>query len=180
VKFAGTGEKLTDLEPFYPDRIASRILGMGDVLSLIEKAEESIDAQKAEEQARRVMQAKFTLEDFLEQIQAVRKMGGITDIMKMLPGMPGGRRLSDINVQDSDVDRIEAIIRSMTPAERRDPRIISGSRRARIAYGSGSQIREVNDLLKQFEAARKMMKQMSKLRPGKKHQAFNLPPGFEL
>ncbi len=180
VKFAGTGEKLTDLEPFYPDRIASRILGMGDVLSLIEKAEESIDAEKAEEQARRVMQARFTLEDFLEQIQAVRKMGGITDIMKMLPGMPGGRRLSDINVQDSDVDRIEAIIRSMTPAERRDPRIISGSRRARIAYGSGSQIREVNDLLKQFEAARKMMKQMSKLRPGKKHQAFNLPPGFEL
>lgn len=181
IKFAGVGEKLADLEPFYPDRIASRILGMGDVLSLIEKAEETIDAEKAEEQARRVMQARFTLEDFLEQIQAVRKMGGITDILKMLPGMPGGRRMSEVEVRDSDVDRIEAIIRSMTPEERRDPRIISGSRRARIAAGSGSQIREVNDLLKQFEAARKMMKQMAKLRPGqKKQQAFNLPPGFEL
>jgi signal recognition particle subunit SRP54 len=180
VKFAGTGEKLGDLEPFYPDRIASRILGMGDVLSLIEKAEETIDAEKAEEQARKVMQARFTLEDFLEQIQAVRKMGGISDIMKMLPGMAGGRRMSEIDVKDSDVDRIEAIIRSMTPAERRDPRIISGSRRARIASGSGSQIREVNDLLKQFEAARKMMKQMAKFRPGKKKEAFTLPPGFEL
>ncbi|MDQ4149828.1 MAG: signal recognition particle protein [Actinomycetota bacterium] len=178
VKFAGTGEKLGDLEPFYPDRIASRILGMGDVLSLIEKAEETIDAERAEEQARAFMEARFTLEDFLEQIQTLRKMGGIGDLVKMLPGLPGGKRISQMDVQDADVNRIEAIIRSMTPQERRDPRIISGSRRARIARGSGSQVREVNELLKQFEAARKMMKQMTKLKPGKKKQPFGLPPGF--
>lgn len=178
VKFAGTGEKLQDLEPFHPDRIASRILGMGDVLSLIEKAEDTLSEQEAAEQARRVLEARFTLEDFLTQIQSVKKMGGIADILKMLPGIPGGGRLDNLQVQDSDVVRIEAIIRSMTPRERNDPRIISGSRRARIARGSGSQVREVNDLLKQFDAARKMMKQMTKMRPGKAGKGFSLPPGF--
>jgi signal recognition particle subunit SRP54 len=178
IKFASTGEKLTDLEPFHPDRIASRILGMGDVLSLIERAEATMDAELAEKQAMKVLEAKFTLEDFLDQIQSVKKMGGFADLLKMLPGIPGSsKRLSDIEVEDSDVAQIEAIIRSMTPRERQDPRIISGSRRARIARGSGCQVREVNDLLKQFNEARKMMKQMSKFRPGRKGQ-FTLPPGF--
>jgi signal recognition particle subunit SRP54 len=178
VKFAGVGEKLQDLEPFYPDRIASRILGMGDVLSLIEKAEGTLTEKEAEEQARKVLEAKFTLEDFLTQIQAVKKMGGIGDLLKMLPGIPGGGRLSDADVKDSDVAKIEAIIRSMTPRERSDPRVISGSRRLRIARGSGSNVREVNDLLKQFDAARKMMKAMTRMKPGKGKRSFQLPPGF--
>ncbi|HYN99856.1 MAG TPA: adenylyl-sulfate kinase, partial [Actinomycetota bacterium] len=183
VKFAGVGEKLTDLEPFYPDRIASRILGMGDVLSLIEKAEGTMSKKEAEAQARKVMEAKFTLEDFLTQIQSVKKMGGIADLMKMLPGIPGVGKMSNLDVQDDDVARIEAIIRSMTPQERQDPRIISGSRRIRIAKGSGSQVREVNDLIKQFDAARKMMKQMMKFGPGggkKGKKGFSLPPGLGL
>lgn len=181
VKFAGVGEKLTDLEPFYPDRIASRILGMGDVLSLIEKAEGTMSKNEAEAQARKVMEARFTLEDFLTQIQSVKKMGGIGDLMKMLPGIPGIGKMSNIDVQDHDVARIEAIIRSMTPQERNDPRIISGSRRVRIAKGSGSQVREVNDLIKQFDAARKMMKQMMKFGVGggkKGKKGFSLPPGL--
>ena len=178
VKFAGIGEKLGDLEPFYPDRIASRILGMGDVLSLIEKAEGTLTQKEAEEQARKVMEAKFTLEDFLTQIQAVKKMGGIGDLLKMLPGIPGMGRLSGLEVQDSDVAKIEAIIRSMTPGERHDPRVISGSRRLRIAKGSGSNVREVNDLLKQFDAARKMMKSMTRMKPGKGRKGFQLPPGL--
>ncbi|MGQ0679062.1 MAG: signal recognition particle protein [Actinomycetota bacterium] len=178
VKFAGTGEKLQDLEPFYPERIASRILGMGDVLSLIEKAEGTMSQQEAEAQARKVLEAKFTLEDFLTQIQTVKKMGGIGDLLKMLPGIPGAGRLSDVDVQDSDVAHIEAIIRSMTPAERTDPRMISGSRRARIARGSGLTVRQVNDLLKQFDAARKMMKQLTRFKPGKGRKGFSLPPGF--
>jgi signal recognition particle subunit SRP54 len=181
VKFAGVGEKLTDLEPFYPDRIASRILGMGDVLSLIEKAEGTMSKKEAEAQARKVMEARFTLEDFLTQIQSVKKMGGIGDLMKMMPGIPGIGKMSNIDVQDHDVARIEAIIRSMTPQERHDPRIISGSRRVRIAKGSGSQVREVNDLIKQFDAARKMMKQMMKFGVGggkKGKKGFSLPPGL--
>lgn len=177
VMFAGTGEKLQDLEPFYPDRIASRILGMGDVLSLIERAEGTISQQEAEEQARKVFEARFTLEDFLGQIQNVRKMGGIGDLLKMLPGMPGGGRLDDVEVEDDDIDKIEAIIRSMTPRERNDPKIINGSRRKRIAMGSGVMVRDVNDLLKQFDAARKMMKQMTKMGKGGK-KGFQLPPGF--
>ncbi|HEX2178197.1 MAG TPA: signal recognition particle protein [Actinomycetota bacterium] len=179
VKFAGTGEKLADLEPFYPDRIASRILGMGDVLSLIEKAEGTMSQKEAEAQARKVMEAKFTLEDFLTQIQSVKKMGGIGDLLKMLTGVPGVGKMKDLDVQDDDVARIEAIIRSMTPQERNDPRIISGSRRVRIAKGSGSQVREVNDLIKQFDAARKMMKQMMKFGGQKKgKKGFGLPPGL--
>lgn len=178
VKFAGVGEKLADLEPFHPDRIASRILGMGDVLSLIEKAEGTLSEKQAEEQARKMMNARFTLEDFLTQIQAVKKMGGIGDILKMLPGIPGAGRLSDVDVKDSDVARIEAIIRSMTARERADPRVITGSRRLRIARGSGVQVRDVNDLIKQFDAARKMMKQMTRLGPGKGRKGFSLPPGL--
>lgn len=167
IKFAGVGEKLTDLEAFHPDRIASRILGMGDVLTLIEKAEEVVSKEDAEKQAKKILEASFTLEDFLDQMQQVRKMGGIGDMIKMLPGIPGVGKLSDVAVDEGDVKRIEAIIRSMTPEERRDPRMISGSRRSRIAKGSGTQVRDVNDLLKQFDAARKMMKQMSRMKPGK-------------
>ena len=181
IKFAGMGEKLADLEPFHPDRIASRILGMGDVLTLIEKAEAAVSKEEAEKQARKILDAAFTLEDFLSQMQQVRKMGGIGSLVKMLPGLPGMGRLSDLSIEDKDMVKLEAIIRSMTPGERNDPRIISGSRRARIARGSGTQVREVNELLKQFEAVRKMMKSMTK-GGGKKGRrgAFSLPPGLGL
>ncbi|HMC05598.1 MAG TPA: signal recognition particle protein, partial [Actinomycetota bacterium] len=181
IKFAGMGEKLADLEPFHPDRIASRILGMGDVLTLIEKAEAAVSKEEAEKQARKILDAAFTLEDFLSQMQQVRKMGGIGSLVKMLPGLPGMGRLSDLAIEDKDMVKLEAIIRSMTPSERNDPRIISGSRRARIARGSGTQVRDVNELLKQFEAVRKMMKSMTK-GGGKKGRrgAFSLPPGLGL
>ena len=181
IKFAGIGEKLADLEPFHPDRIASRILGMGDVLTLIEKAEAAVSKEEAEKQARKILDAAFTLEDFLSQMQQVRKMGGIGSLVKMLPGLPGMGRLSDLAIEDKDMVKLEAIIRSMTPNERNDPRIISGSRRARIARGSGTQVRDVNELLKQFEAVRKMMKSMTK-GGGKKGRrgAFSLPPGLGL
>ena len=179
IKFAGMGEKLGDLEPFHPDRIASRILGMGDVLTLIEKAEAAVSKEEAEKQARKILDAAFTLEDFLSQMQQVRKMGGIGSLVKMLPGLPGMGRLSDLSIEDKDMVKLEAIIRSMTPVERNDPRIISGTRRARIARGSGTQVRDVNELLKQFEAVRKMMKSMTK-GGGKKGRrgAFSLPPGL--
>jgi signal recognition particle subunit SRP54 len=180
IKFAGMGEKLGDLEPFHPDRVASRILGMGDVLTLIEKAEEAVSKEEAEKQARKIMEAAFTLEDFLAQMQQVRKMGGIGSLLKMLPGIPGMGRVSDLAIDDKDMVRLEAIIRSMTPRERADPRIISGSRRSRIAKGSGTQVREVNELLKQFEAVRKMMKTMTKGKGKGKggRPGFSLPPGF--
>lgn len=171
IKFAGTGEKLGDIEAFHPDRIASRILGMGDVLSLIEKAETVVSREEAEAQARKVIEAKFTLDDFLGQLQTVRKMGGIADLLKMLP--LGKAKLAQIDVDESELARIEAIIRSMTRKERIDPRIVSGTRRMRIAKGSGTQVRHVNDLLKQFDAARKMMKQMTKMKPGTR--GINLP-----
>jgi signal recognition particle subunit SRP54 len=181
IKFAGMGEKLADLEPFHPDRIASRILGMGDVLTLIEKAEATVSKEEAERQTRKILDAAFTLEDFLSQMQQVRKMGGIGSLVKMLPGLPGMGRLSDLAIEDKDMVKLEAIIRSMTPGERNDPRIISGARRARIARGSGTQVREVNELLKQFDAVRKMMKSMAK-GGGKKGRrgAFSLPPGLGL
>lgn len=162
VKFAGVGEKIEDLEPFHPDRIASRILGMGDVLTLIEKAEETVSHEEAEKQARKILEAKFTLEDFLGQMQQVRKMGGIGNLVKMLPGLPGVGKLSDIEVNEDQIRRLEAIIRSMTPHERADPKTINGNRRTRIARGSGTQVRDVNDLIKQFDQARKMMRQMMK------------------
>ncbi|MEO7803941.1 MAG: signal recognition particle protein [Actinomycetota bacterium] len=171
IKFVGTGEKLGDIEPFHPDRIASRILGMGDVLSLIEKAETVVTQEEAEAQARKIIEAKFTLDDFLSQLQTVRKMGGIADLLKMLP--LGKGKLAQVEIDESELGRIEAIIRSMTPQERVDPRMVSGTRRMRIAKGSGTQVRQVNDLLKQFDAARKMMKQMTKMKPGR--GGMNLP-----
>ncbi|MGZ4109119.1 MAG: signal recognition particle protein [Actinomycetota bacterium] len=163
VFFAGTGEKPTDLEPFYPDRMASRILGMGDVLSLIDKAQENIDAEKAAETAKKLAEAKFTLEDFLEQMRQVRQLGPIQDLLAMLPGVPGGKNaLKDLagQVDERQMGQAEAIISSMTREERLNPAIIGGSRRLRIARGSGTTTADVNALLKEFEAARKMMKSM--------------------
>ena len=161
VFFAGVGEKPSDLEPFYPDRMASRILGMGDVLTLIDKAQESMDAEKAAEAAERMMQARFTLEDFLVQMREMKKLGPLEDLLAMLPGVPGGKNaLKDLQVDQGQMARAEAIISSMTREERANPAIIGGSRRLRIARGSGTTTTDVNALLKEFEQARKMMKAM--------------------
>ncbi|HEX9822831.1 MAG TPA: signal recognition particle protein [Actinomycetota bacterium] len=163
VFFVGTGERTADLEPFYPDRMASRILGMGDVLSLIDKAEDNLDAEQAAETARKLADASFTLEDFLVQMQQMKKLGPLQDILAMLPGVPGGKNaIKDLaaQVDDRQIARAEAIISSMTREERRNPAIIGGSRRLRIARGSGTTTADVNSLLKEFEAARKMMKSL--------------------
>jgi signal recognition particle subunit SRP54 len=161
VFFAGTGERAADLEPFHPDRMASRIMGMGDVLSLIDKAQDNLDAERAAEAAKKMADASFTLEDFLEQMEQVRKLGPLQDLLAMLPGVPGGKNaLKDLQVDDGQMARAEAIIKSMTREERREPAIISGSRRLRIARGSGTTTAEVNALLKEFEQARKMMRSM--------------------
>jgi signal recognition particle subunit SRP54 len=168
IVFASVGEKLADFEPFYPDRMAGRILGMGDVLTLIEKAEESYDADVAAKAAERLKEGAFTLEDFLEQMQQVKKMGPLSGIVGMLPGIP--KELKNASIGDKEINRVEAIIRSMTPQERRDPTIINGSRRLRIATGSGSSTSEVNLLLKQFKDMQRMMKQFGVMGrgPGRK------------
>jgi len=163
VFFAGTGERPADLEPFYPDRMASRILGMGDVLTLIDRAQENLDADKAKEAAEKMAKAQFTLEDFLVQMREMRKLGPLQDLLAMLPGVPGGKdALKDLagQVDERQLDRAEAIICSMTPDERRNPAIIAGSRRLRIASGSGTTTADVNSLLKEFDGARKMMRTM--------------------
>jgi signal recognition particle subunit SRP54 len=192
IYFAGIGEKLRDLEPFHPDRMASRILGMGDMLSLIEKAEKELDQDKAAEAAEKMARAEFTLEDFLEQMRQVRKLGPLQDLLSMLPGVPGakGMQLKDLQLDEKDLGRTEAIICSMTPEERRNPAIIGGSRRLRIARGSGTTTHEVNALLKEFAQARKMMKSMMgmagfggglKGRGGPKGMKLpKLPPGMNL
>ncbi|HZN43074.1 MAG TPA: signal recognition particle protein, partial [Actinomycetota bacterium] len=161
VFFVGTGERPGDLEPFYPDRMASRVMGMGDVLSLIDKAQGTVDQEKAAEAAERMMSARFTLEDFLVQMQEVRKLGPLQDLLAMLPGVPGGKNaLKDLEVDEGQIVRAQAIIQSMTTEERRNPAIIGGSRRLRIARGSGVTTADVNSLLKEFDQARKMMKSM--------------------
>jgi signal recognition particle subunit SRP54 len=160
IAFASTGEKLGDFEPFYPDRMASRILGMGDVLTLIEKAEEAFDQEEAAKAAEKLQKGEFTLEDFLEQMQQVKKMGPLQNLIGMLPGVP--KELKKAEIDDSEIARIEAIIRSMTPEERREPQMINGSRRLRIANGSGMTTTEVNQLLKQFKEVQKMMKMLGK------------------
>ncbi|HEX9694105.1 MAG TPA: signal recognition particle protein [Actinomycetota bacterium] len=163
VFFAGTGERPADLEPFYPDRMASRILGMGDVLTLIDRAQESLDADKSKEAAEKMAAAQFTLEDFLVQMREMRKLGPLQDLLAMLPGIPGGKdALKDLagQVDERQLARAEAVICSMTPEERRNPAIIGGSRRLRIARGSGTTTAEVNSLLKEFDGARKMMRTM--------------------
>ena len=159
IKFAGLGEGMGDFEPFYPERMASRILGMGDVLTLIEKAEETFDEEEAEKAVKKMEKGKFDLEDFLTQFQMLKRMGPLKDVLAMLPG--AGSALRDVDVNDRDLARVEAIIRSMTPAERQNPKIIGGSRRKRIAAGSGTTPQDVNRLLKQFADARKMMKMMA-------------------
>ncbi len=159
IAFASTGEKLEDFETFHPDRLASRILGMGDVETLIEKAEEAFDKEEAEEAAARLLEGTFTLEDFLEQMQQVKKMGPLGNLMSMMPGLPKEAR--DVEIDDRQIARIEGIIRSMTPSERIAPAVIDGSRRQRIAAGSGVQPNEVKALLDQFGQMRKMMKQFA-------------------
>jgi len=163
IAFASTGERLADFEPFYPDRMAGRILGMGDVLTLIERAEQTYDHDVAAKAATKLQEGAFTLEDFLEQMQEVKKMGPLSGIVGMLPGIP--KELKNANISDKELGRVEAIIHSMTIAERREPALINGSRRQRIANGSGSSVSEVNLLLKQFKEMQKMMKQFSAM-PG--------------
>ena len=183
IAFASVGEKLTDFEPFHPDRMASRILGMGDVLTLIEKAEQEYDQDVAARAAQALQDGNFTLEDFLEQMQQIKKMGPLQGIIGMLPGIP--KELKNANIDDRELGRVEAIIRSMTPKERQDPDSINGSRRLRIANGSGSTTSEVNLLLKQFKEAQKMMNAMGfgrvmakkKAKKGKKGGGRTTPKG---
>jgi signal recognition particle subunit SRP54 len=163
ILFVGVGEKLEDFEPFYPDRMASRILGMGDVMSLIERAQEHVTEQDAKAMEAKLRKAEFTLEDFLGQLRQVRKMTagqGMAGLLGMLPGV--GRQVKNLKVDERQIDRVEAIILSMTPAERRNPRSIDGSRRRRIAAGSGTNVQQVNQLLGQFKQMQKMMKQIGK------------------
>ena len=181
VKFMGTGEKTTALTPFYPDRIASRILGMGDVLSLIEEVEKKTDRDKAQKLAKKIQQGKgFTLEDFREQLQQMRNMGGIGNLIDKLPGMPAIPQQLDAEKGNREFIKLEAIINSMTPLERRKPDVINGSRKRRIASGSGTQIQDVNRLLKQFGQMQKMMKRFSR-KGGMKNflrgMGGKLPPG---
>ena len=158
IKFIGTGEKLDTIEPFHPERMASRILGMGDVLSLIEKAQEAYDEKKSAELEQKIRQQKFTLDDFLDQFQQLRNMGGVEQMLGM---MPGGAAMKDVKIDEKAMAHMEAIIRSMTMAERVNPEIINSSRKIRIAKGSGTSVEEVNKLLRQFEQMKKMMKQFS-------------------
>ena len=157
IKFVGTGEGVDDLEPFHPDRLARRILGMGDVLTLVEKAQETFDAEQAQEIERKVRKQSLTLEDFLSQLQQVRRMGPIDKLMGMLPGVNAGM-LSQAKLDPRQLDRVQGMVHAMTPAERRAPQSIDGSRRRRIARGSGTSVQEVNLLLKQFDAMKRMMK----------------------
>jgi len=193
VVFASTGEKMVDFDLFYPERMASRILGMGDVLSLIEQAERTMDADVVAESAGRMMSGTFTLDDFLAQLAQVRKMGSLGGIMKLMPGLTKEMRNAASNVDEGELGRVEAIVRSMTPKERRDPNIIDGSRRARIAKGSATSVAAVNQLMKQFGEMRKMMRQMGNgstpSLPGglgrmaalaqRGARGEQLPPGFE-
>ena len=160
IKFVGTGEKLDTIEPFYPDRMASRILGMGDVLTLIEKAQTSFDEKKAAELEQKMRKSQFTLDDYLEQFGQIRNMGSIEHLISMLPGVKPGA-MKDVKVDEKAIDRMEAIIRSMTIKEREKPDIINPSRKRRIASGSGTSVEDVNRLLKQFDQTNKMMKQLS-------------------
>jgi signal recognition particle subunit SRP54 len=171
IKYASTGEKLDDFDVFHPDRMASRILGMGDVLSLIEKAEQNLDEKQAAEMEAKLRRAEFTFEDFLEQLKQVRKMGSLSSILGMLPGVPGMKQLKNVQVDDGQLDRIEAMIFSMTRQERRHPDIIDGSRRRRIAAGSGTSVQDVNNLLKQYREMQKMLKMFS----SGKMKGFRLP-----
>ncbi|MFZ9482118.1 MAG: signal recognition particle protein, partial [Ilumatobacteraceae bacterium] len=168
IAFASTGEKLSEFEQFHPDRMAGRILGMGDMLTLIEQAEQAFEKDQAEAAAEKLLEGEFTLDDFLEQMQALKKMGPLGNLMGMMPGMP--KELKGAQIGDEQLKPVEAIIRSMTPLERRKPEVINGSRRTRIAMGSGTTVTDVNRLVKQFQEMQKMMKRMGAMgvgRPGK-------------
>jgi signal recognition particle subunit SRP54 len=160
IKFVGVGEKLDALEPFHPDRMASRILGMGDVVTLVEKAQSTIDQKEAERLEEKLRKQQFDLEDFVEQLARLRSMGPLEEVVSMIPGMP---RMKGVQPDEKDLVRVEAIINSMTLQERRTPNVINGSRRRRIACGSGTTVQEVNSLLKQFEQVKKMMKTFGKV-----------------
>ena len=175
IKFVGVGEKLTAFEPFYPDRLASRILGMGDVLTLIEKTQNLYSEDQAKKLEEKFLKQSFTLDDFLEQMRQMRKIGSMTDILKMVPGL-SNRLPKNFEIPEKDLARIEAIICSMTKRERRNPDMLNGSRRKRIARGAGTQVSDVNRLVKQFEQSRQMMKQLGG--GGKKRQLPRLPAGM--
>jgi signal recognition particle subunit SRP54 len=162
IKFVGVGEKLNDLEVFHPDRMASRILGMGDVMTMIEKAQEAVDIKEAAALEKKLRKNQFTLDDFKNQLAQVRKMGSLSDLMGMIPGMGKLKQMKNFEVDDRELVRIEAIINSMTPQERRQHAIINGSRRKRIARGSGTTVQDVNQLLKNYTQVLKMMKKLNK------------------
>lgn len=170
IKFAANGEKLSDIEQFHPERMASRILGMGDVLSIIEKAEEAFDETEAEKLEKQLRKGEFDLNDYLAQLKQIKKMGSFSSILKMIPGM---NKLKDVKVDDKEFVRIEAIISSMTNAERKNPKLLNGSRRLRIANGSGTTVQQINQFMKSFEMTQKMMKQM-KSEKGMKNMMRNL------
>ncbi|MCG3090128.1 signal recognition particle protein [Sporosarcina cyprini] len=177
IKFVGMGEKMDALEPFHPERMASRILGMGDVMSLIEKAQANVDEEKAKELEQKFRTQTFTLDDFLDQLQQVRKMGPLDELLKMMPGFNKIKGIENAQVDESQMGRVEAVIYSMTKEERTTPEMINASRRKRIAKGSGTSIQEVNRLLKQFEEMKKMVKQMTNMQQkGKKKMKM---PGFD-
>lgn len=179
IKFVGMGEKLDAMEPFHPDRMASRILGMGDVLTLIEKAQVNYDAKKAKEMEEKMRKAEFTFEDFLDQLQQFKKMGSFQDLLSMIPGVGSNKKLKDLQVDEKEFVKIEAMIQSMTPQERRHPEIINGSRKQRIAVGSGTKVQDLNKLIKQFSETKKMLKQFggsAMMKKGKKGKLpFKLP-----
>lgn len=175
IKFAGSGEDIKALEPFHPERMASRILGMGDVLSLIERAEQNLDAEKMAQMEEKLRKSRFTLDDFLQQTQEIRKMGDLKEMLSMIPGM--GKQIKDLQVDEKQFVVAEAIIRSMTPAERANPAIINSSRKKRIAAGSGRQVQEINRLLKQFEQMQQLVKRMNNMSGGKKGKKGRPGPG---
>ena len=166
IKFISQGEKTDTLDIFHPDRMARRILGIGDIVSLVEKAQENYDAEKAAELQKKIRKNKFDFEDFLVQLGQIKKMGNIKDLMGMIPGI--GKQIKDMDIDEKHFKKLEAMIQSMTPAERQDPDILNGSRRKRIADGSGSSIQDLNQFIKQFEEMRKMMKMMNKMGGGAK------------
>ncbi|QQK76623.1 signal recognition particle protein [Salicibibacter cibarius] len=168
IKFAGMGEKIDQLETFHPERMASRILGMGDMLSLIEKAQTNVDEERAKELEKKMRNADLTFEDFLEQLEQVKSMGPMEDILSMIPGAGKMKGMKNMQLDESQIGRVEAIVRSMTKAEKQDPKLMNASRKRRIAKGSGTSVQDVNKLLKQFEDMKKMMKQMSSMGGGKK------------
>lgn len=176
IKYMSVGEKMEDIEPFHPDRIASRILGMGDVLSLIEKAQSAMDIEDEKNLEQKFKKMDFDFEDFLSQMQQVKKMGPLKNMLEMIPGFSSAKQLKNMDFDDKRLVRIEAIIKSMTKEERRNPKIINGSRRKRIANGSGTQVSDVNRLIKQFDEVKKMMKQFGKMSKGKRKGM--LPFGF--